>query len=166
MGRWMSRDPIDEVGGLCLYAFLCNAPNMVDLLGLRLGELLALNRALTRAVNDNPWLKRAGLASVILTCADCVANIYDAFQGTPECVKTEFDQGCAVTQCVNAYKNMVGSCLTAVLAGVGSAFGPWWGIGGALAGTVISRLFNEFVPATAFDRACPKPKIDKCCGEK
>jgi RHS repeat-associated protein len=167
VGRWLSRDPMDEVGGVCLYAYLRNAPNEIDVLGnIPLGELLALSGAITRLVQDNPWVKRAGLAGILLSCADCLLNIYNARQGTPECVKTEFDQGRAFEKCVGAYKNMVGSCLTAALAGVGSAFGPWWGVGGAFAGSVISRLFSAYVPDSVFDGACPRPKIDKCCGEK
>jgi RHS repeat-associated protein len=35
MGRWLSRDPIGEDGGLNLYGFVCNSPiNLFDLLGL------------------------------------------------------------------------------------------------------------------------------------
>ncbi len=167
VGRWLSRDPMDEVGGVCLYAYLRNAPNEIDVLGnIPLGELLVLSGAITRLVQDNPWVKRAGLASILLSCADCLLNIYNASQGTPKCVKTKFDQGRAFEKCVGAYKNMVGSCLTAALAGVGSAFGPWWGVGGAFAGSVISGLFSAYVPDSVFDGACPRPKIDKCCGEK
>ncbi len=168
-GRWMQRDPIGEVGGLCLYAHMHNATCMIDVLGngsVQLAELLALSGAITAAVQENPWLKRAGLAGIILSCADCVYQIYLVAQGTPECVKTEFDQGREVAFCICAYKSAVQSCLTAALAGVGTAFGPWWGVGGAFAGTILGRLFDAYVPDSVFNRGCPRPKIDKCCGER
>ena len=39
LGRWISRDPIEEEGGMNLYAFVANTPTHVfDVLGERLGE--------------------------------------------------------------------------------------------------------------------------------
>ena len=42
IGRWLSRDPIEEQGGKNLYGFVhCNAVNEFDVLGLVVGNVFA-----------------------------------------------------------------------------------------------------------------------------
>ena len=60
MGRWLSRDPIGEEGGVNLYGFVGNRPNCeVDPLGLAGLNLSVLKEDLPVYVNTNPknWPK-------------------------------------------------------------------------------------------------------------
>ena len=81
-GRWLSRDPIGELGGVNLYAFTKNAPlNLIDLFGLLV--VGAFDKPLEGAQAFSRWLSAA-------TPPDCVV------------IKVRIPQGCKVVSATPA----------------------------------------------------------------
>ncbi len=65
LGRWLSRDPIGERGGLNLYAFVDNKPTLAfDMLGLKSESCSNCDEAIKRVINAPPY-KTGGVAQVL-----------------------------------------------------------------------------------------------------
>jgi RHS repeat-associated protein len=169
LGRWLSRDPIEELGGLNLYLFAGNqSVNLIDPYGLiGLGDLLRIGGSLQH-VASNPLIRGSVIASMLLSAADCLLNLAQLAQDPPDCVKTDLDQGVWIGECRDNTKDAVSSCSQLVGGIIGSIGG---GAIGNLIGQIISRAAAELFNALASDGlidsigGCDSPPaVDPCCG--
>jgi len=72
LGRWLSRDPIEEQGGLNLLAFCFNSPpNAVDPTGRGILDYLECVGGCIGDINDDLWNAVAALAAVGSCAASC-----------------------------------------------------------------------------------------------
>ena len=172
-GRWLSRDPIDELGSVSLYLFSNNNLDG-DQLGLipRLGELMEMSGALRR-MGNNPVVKATGFGSVLIQSALCLYSLATVNQDIPKCVRTYNEQNEFVGQCVGQAREAVSGC-------VGNLGGAIGGIVGAGKGFIISiilsnigkqigNLVGDFVKDFISEDVLKEtfcdtlPKVDPCC---
>ena len=172
-GRWLSRDPIDELGSVSLYLFSNNNLDG-DQLGLipRLGELLIMSGALRR-MGNNPVVKATGFGSVLIQSALCLYSLATVNQDVPKCVRSYNEQNEFVGQCVGQAREAVSGC-------VGNLGGAIGGIVGAGKGFIISTILSnigkqignfvgdfvkDFISEDVLKETfCDTlPKVDPCC---
>ena len=172
-GRWLSRDPIDELGSVSLYLFSNNNLDG-DQLGLipRLGELLIMSGALRR-MGNNPVVKATGFGSVLIQSALCLYSFATVNQDIPKCVRSYNAQNEFVGQCVGQAREAVSGC-------VGNLGGAIGGIVGAGKGFIISTILSnigkqignfvgdfvkDFISEDVLKETfCDTlPKVDPCC---
>jgi RHS repeat-associated protein len=133
-GRWPSRDPIEEAGGVNLYGFLNNAPvSGVDYLGLKLSVDTDYDPAFARDIRwswGDDWGNRRRLgwteSSAKVTCG---VGIWDRM--TDAVFGTGCDLGCKVTVKQRIFRNQAG------MEGI-----PWPEIYGHEQKHVLSLLFE------------------------
>ena len=172
-GRWLSRDPIDELGSVSLYLFSNNNLDG-DQLGLIpwLGELLIMSGALRR-MGNNPVVKATGFGSVLIQSALCLYSLATVNQDIPKCVRSYNEQNEFVGQCVGQAREAVSGC-------VGNLGGAIGGIVGAGKGFIISTILSnigkqignfvgdfvkDFISEDVLKETfCDTlPKVDPCC---
>jgi RHS repeat-associated protein len=102
LGRWLSRDPIGERGGLNLYGFTGNSINQGDLLGLKfkneeqvkeiLSKLSELDPALKRMIEELRKLPNIVIEFETYTSIAKVREVSDGGNGqcSPTCTDKEF----------------------------------------------------------------------------
>jgi RHS repeat-associated protein len=118
LGRWLSRDPIEELGGLNLYTFIYNDPsNFVDFLGLE-----SLCKKNFELCNDS--CLNNGIACVATCTAATIAASAACLLAGPFCpacvaaalvVDAACGAGCILNQdsCINSCKINYNNCMGA-----------------------------------------------------
>ena len=172
-GRWLSRDPIDELGSVSLYLFSNNNLDGDQLCLIpRLGELLIMSGALRR-MGNNPVVKATGFGSVLIQSALCLYSLATVNQDIPKCVRSHNEQNEIVGQCVGQAREAVSGC-------IGNLGGAIGGIVGAGKGFIISTILSnigkqignfvgdfvkDFISEDVLKETfCDTlPKVDPCC---
>lgn len=78
VGRWTSRDPIGEKGGLNLYVYVENNPiNFIDPLGLEVGLHYGMDGSITPPAMDN---NRAVISGGVMTGASVIGGGFLAWE--------------------------------------------------------------------------------------
>jgi RHS repeat-associated protein len=170
LGRWLSRDPIGETGGVNIYAMAGNCPlNTIDILGLAsLGQYGAdWLTSYAKPLKDlgDHWLGRAlGVASLLLQGYECIVAVSNLLT-RPECFDSVEVRGEWRGNVRSDVRSAISSCTGALSGSIAAITGNGFIVAAvtqaaALVAGFVSNYIDDSTIDSAFDLQ-PGPPL--CC---
>ncbi len=169
-GRWPSRDPIEEEGGVNLYAFVVNnGVNAWDYAGLTPspGELLALGGSIRRYA-DNRIIKWLGWGGILLQAAFFLEDAYEIFiADIPECFCSSLAPGVWIGERESSTRSLLGNAAGVLTGVIGGATGPVASKAiNLIISPVVNYIVNKFTPDPFVRKiaktSSPPPVLQDC----